>query len=105
MPKIALIVLKPRKDKTKQLITLLKESMVTLQRLGIASGREQIIAESKDGFLIHIFEWATEDSQDVASEHSEVRDLWMRAAKLSDFQKPNTIKEFDELFPTLNMIS
>ena len=104
MAKVSIIVLKPKKDRTDELIALLKQSNTTMQKLGIASEREHIISASEDGSIIHIFEWASENSQDAAAEHSEIRDLWMEAERLCEFLKPSALKEFNEVFPSFTII-
>ena len=104
MSRIAIIVLKPNKGCYDRLKTFLKKSISTLQQLGIATHREQIVVESEDGTLIQIFEWASESSQGSAAEHAEVRDLWMEAERLSEFLKPCEVKEFNEKFPSFKIV-
>jgi len=104
MAKVAIIVLKPKKDRTEELIALLKQSNATMQRLGVVSSKEHIVCTSEEGAVIHIFEWANENSQEAAAEHSEIRDLWMEAERLCEFLKPSAVKEFNEVFPSFTII-
>ena len=105
MRKVTFIVLKPRPGKTEELIALLKRSNMILQQLNIALQKDQILAMSSNGTIIQIFEWTSERSLELATEHEEVRELWAEAEKLSDFQKPSSLQEFQEMFPSLNIIS
>ena len=104
MAKVAIIVLKPKKERTEELIALLKQSNTTMKRLGVSSNKDHIIYSSEDGSIIPIFEWAREDSQDVAAEHVEIRSLWMEAERLCEFLKPTALKEFNEVFPSFTII-
>jgi hypothetical protein len=104
MSKVVIIVLKPKKGRTEELLAMLKRSIVVLQKLGVATNREQILSVSEEGTILQIFEWAGVNGQESAAEHEEIRDLWMEAERLSEFMKPNTLKEFNEVFPSFTVI-
>ena len=96
MSKIALVVYKPRKDKTQELIDSLLSNIPAMRKLGLVTHREQIIARSKDGFIVQIFEWVKDDSEEQAMAHPLVQEMWMKVSKISDFQRPMTVAEFQE---------
>jgi hypothetical protein len=96
MSKIALVVYKPRKDKSQELVDALLTNIPVMRKLGLVTGREQIIAQAKDGSIIQIFEWVGEDSEEKAMAHPVVQEMWMKVSKLSDFQKPMAVAEFQE---------
>lgn len=96
MSKIAIIVFKPRKDKDQELIELMLENIPILRKLGLVTYREQIIAKAKDGSIVQIFEWVDEDSYERAQALPLVQEIWMKTSKISDFQKPISIDEFQE---------
>ncbi len=96
MGKIAFVVIKPRKDRTKELIDALLISVPTMRKLGLVTEREHIIAQAKDGSIIHIFEWTSEESPDQAAAHPIVQEMWMKVSKISDFQKPLLLAELQE---------
>jgi hypothetical protein len=98
--KIAIIVYRPREGRTQELIDSLLENIPVMRKLDLVTYREQIIAKAKDGSILQIFEWVEEDSQDKAMAHPVVQDMWMKASKISDFQKPMLLAEFQE---TLSM--
>jgi hypothetical protein len=100
MSKIALIVYKPRQDRTQELIDSLLENIPVMRKLGLVTFREQIIAKSIEGSIIQIFEWVEDDSQEQAMAHPVVQEMWVKIARISDFQKPMAVSEFQE---TLSM--
>ena len=105
MQKLAFIVFKPRKGKAEELIAFLKRSFVILQSLKVASEKPQILASSVDGSIMQIFEFSTDDKPESAAIYPEVRELWKEAEKLSEFLKPSSLKEFQEVFPSFDIIS
>lgn len=96
MAKIALIVYKPWKDKSKELIDSLLANIPVMRKLGLVTDREQIVAQSKDGCIIQIFEWREEASEEQAMAHPVVQEMWMKVSKMSEFKKPMDIAEFQE---------
>lgn len=104
MQKLAFIAFKPRKGKTEELIAFLKRSFIILQTLKVASDKPQILASSLDGFIMQIFEFSSSDKPESAAIYPEVRDLWAEADKLSEFVKPASLKEFQEVFPSFDII-
>ena len=105
MQKLAFIVFKPRKGKTEELIAFLKRSFVILQNLKVASEKPQVLVSSMDGNIMQIFEFSAADKPESAAVYPEVRELWTEAEKLSEFLKPSSIKEFQEVFPSFDIIS
>ena len=96
MSKIASVVYKPRKDKDQELFDSLLVNIPIMRKLGLVTSREQIIAKAKDGCLIQIFEWIGEESEEQAMAHPVVQEMWMKVAKISDFQRPMSVAEFQE---------
>src|SRR5690349_20282814 len=99
MSRLVIIVLKPKKDRKDELIALLKKSFAVIQKLGLATSREQYLAACEDDTILQVFEWVSDTSQNSAGEHEEIRELWMEAERLSTFMKPSAVKEFNEVFP------
>jgi hypothetical protein len=104
MRKIALIVYKPRPDRTQELIESLLQNIPIMRKLGYVTFREQTIAKSKAGSIIQIFEWEEESSQEQAMADPVVQEMWMRVAKISDFQKPMEVDEFNETLSMFDMV-
>lgn len=105
MQRLIFIVFKPKKGKTEELIAFLKRNFAVLQNLKVASEKPQILASSVDGHIMQIFEYSTLDKPEHSAEYPEVRELWMEAEKLSEFLKPSTVREFQEVFPSFDIIS
>ena len=105
MPRVAIIVLKPQKDKIGELIALLRKSHSTLLKFGIVTAREQILAMSSEGSIIQILEWTSKQAEEEAAVHDEVRELWMEAERLCEFQKPIEVNEFTQMFPSFEIIN
>lgn len=96
MAQIALIVYKPWKEKSAELVASLLHNIPVMRKLGLVTDREQIIAQAKDGSILQIFEWIGEESEEQAMAHPVVQEMWIRVSKMCDFQKPMAVAEFQE---------
>jgi hypothetical protein len=98
MRHIALILYSPRKDREQELVEMLQNNIPVMRKLGLVTDREQIIARTKDGSILQVFEWKSEDSQDQAMAHPVCQEMWLKVGNISEFQKPAVLAEFNEVF-------
>jgi len=104
MPRVSIMIFKPQKDKLGELIALLKQSRSTLLKFGKVTAREQILAMTIEESVIQILEWTSKEAEEEAAVHDEVRELWMQAERISEFQKPIEVREFNQMFPSFEVI-
>jgi hypothetical protein len=104
MHHIALILYSPRKGRKQELIEMLQHNIPVMRKLGLVTDREQILAGTKDGSIIQIFEWKSQDSQEQAMAHPVVQEMWLKAGNISEFQKPAAVAEFNEVFSMFKTI-
>jgi hypothetical protein len=104
MHHIALILYSPRKGREQELIEMLQHNIPVMRKLGLVTDREQILAGTKDGSIIQIFEWKSQDSQEQAMAHPVVQEMWLKAGNISEFQKPAAVAEFNEVFSMFKTI-
>ena len=105
MSRVAIMIFRPQKDKLGELIALLKQSHSALLKFGIVTAREQILAMSVEGSVIQILEWTSKQAEEEAAVHDEIRELWMEAERLCEFQKPIEVKEFTQMFPSFEVVN
>jgi hypothetical protein len=104
MRHIALILYSPRKGREQELVDMLQNNIPVMRKLGLVTDREQIIARSKDGSILQVFEWKRDDSQDQAMAHPVCQDMWLKVGNISEFQKPVAVAEFNEVFSMFETI-
>jgi hypothetical protein len=104
MRQIALILYSPRKDREQELVEMLQNNIPVMRKLGLITDREQILARTKDGSIIQLFEWKSEESQDQAMAHPVVQEMWLKVGNISEFQKPAAVAEFNEVFSMFETI-
>lgn len=104
MRHIALILYSPRKDREQELIEMLQQNIPVMRKLGLVTDREQILASTKDGSIIQLFEWKNDDSQEQAMAHPVCQEMWLKVGNISEFQKPTAVAEFNEVFSMFKTI-
>lgn len=95
---IVIVGYKPKPGKAAALRQLMKEHLPILQRLGLATDRESILMEAKDGTIIEVFEWKSQAAIDQAHTHPVVLEMWGKYAEACDYIPVGQIAESADLF-------
>ncbi|MBL7878115.1 MAG: hypothetical protein JNL53_20785 [Cyclobacteriaceae bacterium] len=104
MGRIFLIIYKPHKGKEQELLSTVKSGYAPMISGGYVTDRAPILMRATNGSLLLIFEWKQQDSQDKAQADPAIQEQWMRVSKLSEFEKPESLKEFRDVFPEFESI-
>ncbi len=74
----AIVAYKPREGKEDKLIQLIKDHVPILRAEGLVTESASSIAmRSKDGTIIEIFEWKSEDALQQAHSNKAVGKMWI----------------------------
>ncbi len=98
MPIIAIVCFRPKRGKSKQLVDLVQEHVPTLRSLGLATARDAIIGRAKDGTIVEVFEWVSQDAIDRAHIDPTVGAMWKRFEKLCSYGTLTDLAEATALF-------
>lgn len=104
MTRIGIVLYRPRKGKDEEVVNMIRDHFPFLRKLGFLTERKVMAMRTKDGLIIVVFEWVSFESIGMAEAHEGVQEIWMQASKISDFDKPGTVKEFSEVFPDFEPI-
>lgn len=105
MSRIGFVLYRPRKGKEDELIRMIQTHFPFLRQEGFITERKVVGMKTKDGSIMVVFEWKTSESIGEAATNSVVQNIWMQVSKVSDFDKPGSIKEFHDMFPDFEALT
>jgi len=93
MGRVTIACYRPKPGKERDLNQLMREHVPMLQRESLASKRAPIIMRAKDGTIVEVFEWGSEDAVDAAHSNPVVLAMWERFNAACDYVKVNEVAE------------
>lgn len=104
MSNVGIILYKPRKGKEEELLKHIRAAFPMLRRNGFLADRKVFGMRAKDGRILVAFEWVSDDAFDRAGAHPEVQKYWMEADRISSFDKPADLPEFQRTLPEFEAV-
>ena len=104
MRPVGIIVYRPHKGKEEELLSHLRTAFPMLRRNGFITDSKVIGLKARDGRIMVIFEWASEEAIDLVGEHPEVQEYWMEQDKISTFEKAAGLPEFQRTVPVFERV-
>ena len=99
MRSIAIIVAyRPKPGKEKELLDLVRSRVPTLCKEALVTDREPIIMRARDGTIIEVSEWKSQEAIDAAHKNPNVLVMWNRFFEVCDCIPLNTLSESAEMF-------
>lgn len=105
MGRISVAAFAPKPGKEQDLLKVVADRVPLLAGLGLVTGRKPITMRSRDGVIIQVSEWASDEAIRVAHETPEVLALWERFGACSDYVKLDTLAESHDDFATFDLIA
>lgn len=102
---LAFAMYKPKEGKEEELQEILKLHLPVLKEYGLISEKETYTVRAKDGTMIEIFEWMSEESKAVAHQHPAMRSLWGRMMAVCTFPTMSDLPEAKRSFPNFSVIT
>jgi hypothetical protein len=96
---IVIAIYRPKPGKAKALDALVARHQPALVEAGLVTQRPFVLARSKDGAVLEIFEWTSADAARRAHEHPVVGALWGEMAAVADFPPLADLAESTNRFP------
>ena len=72
--------------------------MPALQREKLVTDRKAVVMLAKNGTIIEVFEWVSDEAITQAHHNPAVQVLWARFNQLCDYVAPNTLEECQHIF-------
>jgi hypothetical protein len=98
-PEIVFAAYRPHAGKDAALLRAINGHLPVLRRLGLITDRTPIVVRAKDGAIIEIFEWASEDAAHKAHQHPEVAKVWEGIGAVADIATLGSLPEAGDRFP------
>ena len=98
-PEVVFALYKPLEGKDEELRRIIAQHLPVLRRLELITDRPAILARSKNGTYIEIFEWRTAESAGLAHHHPEVAKVWEAMGAVCDMPLLESLEEVKERFP------
>jgi len=104
MGRITIAAFKPKPGREAELLSVIADRLPLLRRLGLATHREHILMRTRQGVIVEVSEWVSDQAIDKAHETPEVLALWNRFDACCAYVKLETLAEVHEDFATFDAI-
>jgi hypothetical protein len=98
LTQISITCYQPKEGKEEELKALVKEHLPVLHQQQLVTARKAIVMEVKNGTIIEVFEWVSDDAIGKAHNNPAVQALWARFNELSDYVAPSILEECQHIF-------
>lgn len=99
MGSYVMAIYRPKEDKDVELLGCVRSHMDVLRQEDLVSDVEPIMLRSKDGTILEIFEWKSEEAFDAAHRNPHVRALWERFSQCCTHATLGSLPEAEKAFP------
>lgn len=98
MERIVIVAYKPLAGQKERLAQLMKNHLPVLRREGLASDRESIIVEARDGTFVEVFGWKSKEAMEAAHQNPQVQKMWEEFAAVCEYVPVGSLEESAEIF-------
>jgi quinol monooxygenase YgiN len=95
---VVIVAYRPKPGKEEDLVELVRSRVPTLRKEGLVSDRAPTIMRSRDGTIIEVSEWKSQEAIDAAHKNPNVLAMWNKFFAICDCIPLNTLAEAKEMF-------
>jgi quinol monooxygenase YgiN len=81
---IVIVAYRPKPGKETELLELVRNRVPTLRKEGLVTDRKPTIMRARDGTIIEVSEWKSQEAIDAAHKNPNVLAMWDKFFKLCD---------------------
>ena len=96
---IVIVAYRPKPGKEKDLLELVRSRVPTLRREGFVTDRTPIVMRARDGTIVEVSEWKSQEAIDAAHKNPNVLAMWEKFFAICDCVPFRTLEEAEEMFP------
>ena len=104
MGQITIAAFRPKPGMEAELLAVIADRLPLLRKLGLSTARAPVLMRSREGVIIEVSEWVSEEAIERAHRTPEVLALWGRFGACSDYVKLDSLAETHEDFATFSTI-
>ena len=93
-----IVAYRPRPEKETELLKLVRSRVPTLRKEGLVTDREPITMCARDGTIIEVSEWKSQEAVDAAHKNPNVLAMWNKFFAVCDCVPLKTLVEAEEMF-------
>lgn len=101
---IVIVAYRPKPGKEKELLDLVRSRLPILRKEGLVTDRAPIIMRVRDGTIIEVSEWKSQEAIDAAHKNANVLAMWNKFFGICDCVPFETLAEAEEMFPNFEPI-
>ena len=95
---IVIVAYRPKPGKEKELLELVRERVPLPRNEGLVTDRKPTIMRARDGTIIEVSEWKSQEAIDAAHKNPNVLAMWDKFFKLCDCVPLKHLREAEEMF-------
>ena len=95
---IVIVAYRPKSGKEKETLELVRHRVPTLRKEGLVTDRAPTIMRARDGTIIEVSEWKSQEAIDAAHKNPNVLAMWNEFFAVCDCVPLNTLPESAEMF-------
>ena len=95
---VVIVAYRPKPGKENELIDLVRSRVPTLRKENLVTDRVPTIMRSRDGTIIEVSEWKSQEAIDAAHKNPNVLTMWNKFFAICDCIPLNTLAEANEMF-------
>ena len=95
---VVIVAYRPKPGKEKGLLELVRSRVPTLKKENLVTDRVPTIMRARDGTIIEVSEWKSQEAIDAAHKNPNVLAMWNKFFALCDCVPLNTLAEANEMF-------
>jgi len=95
---IVIVAYRPKAGKEKELLELVRNRVPTLRKENLATDRVPTIMRARDGTIIEVSEWKSQQAIDAAHKNPNVLAMWDKFFAVCDCVPLNTLSQSAEMF-------
>ncbi len=95
---VVIVAYRPKPGEENELVDLVRSRVPTLRKEGLVTDRVPTIMRSRDGTIIEVSEWKSQEAIDAAHKNPNVLAMWNKFFAICDCIPLNTLAEAKEMF-------
>jgi len=93
-----IVAYRPKPGKEAELLEIARSRVPTLAREGLVTDRAPVLMRARDGTIIEVSEWKSQEAIEAAHRNPNVLALWGRFFAVCDCVPLKTLAEAEEMF-------
>jgi quinol monooxygenase YgiN len=102
---IVIVAYRPKPGKETETLELVQSRVPTLRKEGLVTKRTPTVMRARDGTIIEVSEWISQEAIEAAHKNPNVLAMWNRFFEVCDCVPLNKLSESAEMFAGFEPIS